>query len=278
MRTCKRSTPDPLLRTFLETYRLNLLATPRADAAVGDLYVETKGRTSSPGSLQHFLTPGFALAETTRDAPMAQVAGAITDAISLRIGLGLLEGFLAALGALGVVDEVKGAYSREGAHALRFSFSDARRDAVDAGWIGAQLIRQQFTPSHALVNPGNRYYLVTGVAKSASLSVGATSKSGRQIELAADVLKAVEAEGKITVSKEREGTYAYAGDTPLAFGVELYELAHDPRANKIKMAIPDGAIRLLAAGERARPVLEPAFIGTADDDALIDVARVSVGD
>ncbi len=54
---CRRNTQDPLIRAFLDTYGLNLLAIPRADAAVGDLYVVTNDSISAPGALSTVLTP-----------------------------------------------------------------------------------------------------------------------------------------------------------------------------------------------------------------------------
>ena len=57
----RRDSEDPLLRAFLDAYKLNLLAIPRENAQVGDVYVHTKDGVSVPGSLQYILTPEFVL-------------------------------------------------------------------------------------------------------------------------------------------------------------------------------------------------------------------------
>lgn len=49
----RRNTNDPLLRAFLDTYKVNLLAIPREGAEVGDAYVASpNGSISEPGKLR----------------------------------------------------------------------------------------------------------------------------------------------------------------------------------------------------------------------------------
>jgi hypothetical protein len=272
MRVCKRTTGDPLLQVFLKTYGLNLLSVPREDTDVGDLYVRTDGRISSPGSLTHFLTPKLKVPRATKGEQMATVTGKITNAISFSIGLSLLEGFFSAIGAVGLFGKVKSEYATAKTHSLRFSFNEALRDSLDVGLMGSKLIRHRFSKKHALVNPGNRYYLVTGVARSKSISVTAVTKSEDSVGLGVEVLKTAKAEGKVEIEKQSEGTYTYTGPKHLAFGVELYELTYDERNDKMKMLVPEGAIGVMAgAPEDRAPLLRPAFVETEDDDAFFDL-------
>jgi hypothetical protein len=269
MRVCKRSTPDPLLQLFLETYGLNLLSIPREKADAGDFYVRSNGRISSPGSIAYFLTPELEFPEVTRREAMAGVSGKITHAISFSAGVSLLEGFFTAIGAVGAFTEVKTEYAKHDVHSLRFQFKDARRDSVDPGLVGSKLIRCKFNPNHALINPGNRYYLVTGVARSKGISVTAKTRGEQSIGLGAEVLKTADAEGKVAIEKEGEGTYSYTGRKWLAFGVELYELSYDERRAKMKMLVPEGAIAVRK--ENNAPLFKPAFVETDEDEAFVEL-------
>jgi len=261
--------PDPLLQVFLDTYGLNLLSIPREKAGVGDFYVRSNGRVSSPGSLTYFLTPHLEFPEITKRETMAGVSGKLTSAISFSAGVSLLEGFFTAIGAVGAFTKLKAEYAKNNAHSLRFQFKEAKRDSVDPGLMGSKLIRHKFNPDHPLINPGNRYYLVTGVAKSKGISVTAETKTEQSIGLGAEVLKTADAEGKVSIEKEGEGTYSYTGRKWLAFGVELHELSYDERRGKMKMLVPQGAIAV--RGGNDAPLFKPAFVETKDDEAFFDL-------
>jgi hypothetical protein len=56
----KSDTDDPLMRLFLEKYRLNLLSVPRENTSVGDVYIidDKSIKFASPlGNIQYFLDP-----------------------------------------------------------------------------------------------------------------------------------------------------------------------------------------------------------------------------
>ncbi|MEO7521235.1 MAG: hypothetical protein ABIW79_05410 [Gemmatimonas sp.] len=75
---CKRTERDPLLRLFIDEYNLHLLAIPRENAAVGDVYVHDGKRTSAPGSLVHLLTPVFTMPAIVTGEQLADVAGTVS--------------------------------------------------------------------------------------------------------------------------------------------------------------------------------------------------------
>jgi hypothetical protein len=275
MAVCKRSTNDPLLKIFLDKYNLNLLSIPREKAHLGSLYVRSNGRVSTPGSISHFLTPELKIPTALTDEQMADVYGKVTHAISFSNGLGLLEGFFTAVGAMKLFDEVKADYAKKRAHSFRFSFKDTRRDSIDVGLMGSRLIRHRFDDRHALVNPGNRYYLVTGIARSSGITVTAETKESSSVALGAEVLKIAKAGGKVEIARGGEGVITYTGDKKLVFGVELYELKYDEKRQKMKMLLPPGAIQIRSASaEEKRQLLKPAFIGGADDDAFFELEEM----
>src|SRR5438067_10235743 len=115
------------MRLFLDKYGLNLLSIPREGAAVGDAYVYDGTLVSPPGSVVYLLEPPVQLPPQKRNERLADVAGSFSDRVNVDVGLGLLEGFFAVLGAAALLDRVRGAYRKANAHALRFRFSDASR-------------------------------------------------------------------------------------------------------------------------------------------------------
>ena len=269
MERCKRTTDDPLLKAFLDTYHLNLLAVPREKSQVGDLYVYSGGRTSSPGHIAEFLEPRLQLPMIAKDEQMADVQGKFTGAVSFSTGVELLEGFFAALGHPAIFQKIKLEYSRQKTHSFQFSFLKPLRDAVDVGVMGSRLIRHRFKKQHALVNEGNRYYLVTATAKSKNLTVNAQSKSRANIELDGKALGLANATNKVRMEKSGDGSITFSGSIPLVFGVELYELSYDQDEDKLKMTLPDGAIKVRSGlgGPEEMPI-QPAFIGGDSGDVF----------
>jgi hypothetical protein len=266
----KRNTSeDPLVRHFLDEYRLNLLTVPREGVKPGDLYVEDDKGITASGKVAGFLTPTPKLPRAARGETMADVSGHVSRALSLDLGLGLLQNFLLALGAVGVMDELKAGYQREKTTALRFRFTDATRDSYDLGALGRALGGSRLDPSNALVNAGNRYYLVAGVVRTPSVTLVAEDETARRVELGAGVLKAVDAEAGVSAKRAESGEVTYAGRKRLAIGVELYELAWDEDAGRLSLGNPDGALAIRGQPTASGPAA--AFIGGPEGEALVSL-------
>jgi hypothetical protein len=273
MPACQRSTDDPLLKTFLDKYHLNLLAVPRDGAQPGDLYVTANGRVSSAGFVGHFLKPALEMPEVRTKEVMADVSGMSTSAVAFSAGLELMQGFFAAVGLAGMLESVGAEYAKQKTRVFRFSFREPLRDSVDPGSLGSKLIRCRFQKDHPLVNEGNRYYLVTGVARSKSLSVRAEAHGKNAVNVDVKALMMAKAHGKLDIDTSAEGEVTYSAKKPLAFGVELYELSYDPEQNKMKMLLPAGAIAVRSVGSEAPGAspLKPALLGGEQGDAFIDL-------
>lgn len=267
---CKRkaASRDPLLNVFLEKYHLNLLALPRENADVGDLYVHDGERTGSPGQLAPFLARPFRMPRVARNEAMPSLAGTVSNSVKTELGLGLLEGFLLALGATLPLAEVKAHWTAKGARNLRFKIEDARRDSVDPGQLGLALIDNALSEDHPLYDEKNRYYLVTGVARSKSLTVAFEDEQGKALDLGVDAAGIGTAEAGVGITRGATGEVRFAGRRSLAIGVELYELY--VLGERIRMRLPDGALTMRTTGApaaRARPV----FIGGEDSDVFLEL-------
>jgi len=265
---CNRNTQDPLLRIFLDKYNLNLLSIPREKATVGDLYVHDGKRVSTPGSVTYFLDPPMKMPTINAGESMADVTGKITNRISIDVGFGLLEGFLSVMGAASFVTRIRASYEAKKAKALRFRYTQAVRDSVDVMRVGSMLIRRKIKEGHALYSKDMRYYLVTAVARSPSISVTVESEDTKLVNIDIGFLNAAKTSIGVSAAKSEEGEVTYSGEKNLAFGVELYELQYDTKRNTLKLALPTGAIQVRGA---RTPVAKPAFIGGPQESAFISI-------
>ena len=254
----RRNTSDPLVRAFLDTYKINLLSVPREKADVGDAYVATATGVSTPGQLRHLLKPDLAMPDVTRGEKMTDLAGKQTRGIELKAGLKLLEDFFSAIGADMVVGKIRAEYEHKRTGQLRFRLRNATRDSVDAFAFGKALIPCHLNEKQPFVAEGNRYYVTVGVVRSTSITVTAQDESENKIDIDLNAIKsAVSAQGKLGVEKGREGELTYEGAVPLAFGVELVELTYDTDEQKF---LVDGVSEALKLRAEPKPI-KRAFIG-----------------
>jgi hypothetical protein len=270
----RRNSRDELLRAFLDTYRLNLLAVPRQGAEVGDTYVDTPSGVTAPGNLKHLLEPTITMPTLNRDEEMSGIQGKQTAAIELKAGLKLLEGFFSAIGAAGAVGNIKTAYEHKQTSAVRFKLLKPKRDWVDTLAFGKALIDCRLNAKHPFVHPDNRYYVATAVVRSTSITVSAEDNNTNDINLEATALQgAIGPDIKLGVKRESSGEMTYDGEVPLAFGVELLEMIFDQNEQKFYLkGLTDPQV--IRDDEVIRKNLDEsrAFIGDANrGDVFINV-------
>ena len=67
------------------------------------------------------------------------------------------------------------------------------------------------------------YFVVTGVAKSPSISIALDGDQKQVMDVNAEVKQLVNASGGISIETSGSGQITFKGDKSLAFGVELFE-------------------------------------------------------
>jgi hypothetical protein len=264
-----RNSSDPLLDSLLKKYHLNLLSVPRENALVGDLYMQENNSNvvSTPGNIINFLTPKFEIPVVKQNEQMADVSGQVSKDISGKAGFDFLEGFLEKLGAAGIGAKIRGAYEGSKNNKILFGYPNPKRDSVDPFEFGTKLMGHSFITDHPLYAEGRRYYVVTGVAKTNSLSIELQGDEKQALDLNANIAEIGNASGGFKLENNQTGKITYTGDKNLVFGVELYELKYPKDGQKFSMSPTENA-KLL----RGRPGDEPAFIGDPDDgDAFISI-------
>jgi hypothetical protein len=261
----RRTTDDPLLRLFIDRYHLHLLAIPREHAAVGDVYVEARGRVSAPGRIEHLLMPAFTLPDVRRGERLADVAGQVTRHIDMSAGINLLENILAGLGlpaALSVRE------SLQRSSGVGFRFHDVFRDWLDVLELGMRLPDYRLARSQAAVSEQDRLHVTTAVLSTSAISLELDRTAGG--ELAMQLEAAVFGAANASVGIERSESITISAERRLAFGVELHELefAGEEREPRLKRTAVPLRVR---AGPRpmVRDRIVPTLIGGPRGDMFL---------
>jgi hypothetical protein len=253
-----------LVEEFLKTYKINLLSIPRESADVGDAYVATPQGVFPPGRLWYLLTPDFQMPKVRRNERMTDIAGTKTRALELKLGIKLLEDFVSAIGADLAIDKVRAEYEHKRTGNLRFSLKNATRDSVDPFEFGLALAQCRLDEKQPFIAEENRYYVSVGVVRSPSITVSAEDENSNAIDVDVGALKgAIGVESKLDIERGSKGELTYRGKIPLAFGVELVEMAYDIEQQKF----------LLTAMRTAVPIrdemnIEKTFIGDAEHGSV----------
>jgi hypothetical protein len=265
---CKRSTDDPLVRKFLDDYGVNLLRIPRENARCGDLYVKNGRAVTAPADPRGLLIdPPAELPPVYPDEKLVDLAGAISKKVSFDVGLGLLDGFLAALGAAGVIDTLEAQLEHAHDGGIRFRFRHATRDSVDPGALGNVFYGRRIDTGHPLITAKSEFYVVGGVVRTRSISITLQDNRSQSIGIGADVLHLLSTHADVTAERENTGEITYSGRKPLAIGVELYALRYDAANSRFEMSPAERALAL-----RGRPLPPAPAFPAEDDEALLDIA------
>jgi hypothetical protein len=251
---------------FLERYKLNLLAVPRERARCGDVYLRDGARVSSAVDITQLLDESVRLPPQFDGEPLADLAGSLSDGVSLKLGLGLLQGFLVAIGAAAVVSKVSAGYERGRSAKLRFRFAHVTRDSVDPASLSSVLEGRSFRSTQPLLQHASEYFIAAAVVRSPSISVIAEDSRARKVDLGAEVLAAVDGHAGVAFEAAGDGEVTFRGDTPLAIALELYELRYDEALGSFSMRpqAPDDHVRL---GKDRTPI--PVVVAPGDEALLV---------
>jgi hypothetical protein len=272
----KRNTDDPLIRTFIDKYNLHLLSIPRANVGIGDLYRYDGRQVSYPGKISYFLDPLFEISNITSGEKMADISGTTSKKIDTNFGLEFLETFLISLGAEGIVNKVRNSYQSKNTFALKFRFTDLTRDYIDPYWLSEEISNHTIKKESAMYGEGYRYFLVTAVVRSPSISIVAEDEKSRAIDIEAQsIIQLANISADVSIEKLDHGEITFRGKDNLVFGVELHELLYDTKDNRFRFNTFTETIKLRAKDSIiTRTGIKPVFIGDRDnDDVFLSVVE-----
>lgn len=248
---------------FLDRYKFHLLPIPLEDPLVGDICIYDGNDIKARSSITDFLENSYQFTELP-PRHMPDISGTMSRAVSMDIGTGLLQNFLNAFGIGTVVQKIEVEFTNKGVRSLKFAFIDAIRHSINVVRVATDLMKSTFmiSENHPLYTEGNRYYLVTAVARTSSLSIVTQDSTQRSIQLDINALQAINLSVKRSVGISSEGNLTFSSlRDSLAFGVELHELNYDLRTKSFKI----NAVRKFVGVRGASSKRDPAYIGDPID-------------
>lgn len=264
---CKRNSDDPLVRMFLDRYKLNLLALPRERAFCGEIYVRQRRRVSSGAALDGLVEPNVTLPPTFEGEQLSALEGELSNSVQFSAGISLLRGFLTAIGAGAILSKLSAHFERGRTAHLRFSFGEVTRDSMNPTGLATALQGRRLVAKNPLVQPNADYFVTAAVVRSPAIGVVAEDERKRRVELGAEALQVAGADTDVALESGANGELTFRGTTPLAIGLELYELRFD-EAGKLSMLAQDPRDPV-HAGKEAVP--DPAFLDP-DGNVLLELA------
>lgn len=252
----------------MDQYQLNLLLVPRESASLGDVYIREGGskRLSFPSHISSFLEPRFEMPPPTVDETFGNnISGITSNEVDASIGLEFLEGFLNILSigsSLGT--KVRAYFEEKGARKISFNFADATRDSVQPELLRSELGRYHVKEdSNLSAEEERRYYIVTGLAKSPSISIIAEGNNQKRLDVNAQAVGISNFSADVSILKSEEGKIIFSDKKRLVFGVELFELEYNNITKRFRLKLTEEVfkVRKEQEEESIRKVLKPAFIG-----------------
>jgi hypothetical protein len=264
---------DPLLQIMMKEYQVNLLSVPREKSSLGDVYIRegNNKRLSFPSQISSFLEPHFQMPPPKSDEEFGNnVSGTTSDRVDASMGLEFLEGFLNVLSMGNFGTKVRAYFEQKGTQKVSFSFADATRDSVDPELLRSELGRYHVKEDSNLSEEGQRYYIVTGLAKSPSISIIAEGENQKKLDIDAKAGGISTISSDVSIQKSQEGKIIFNGQKRLVFGVELCELEYNHITRRFRLKQTDEVFKVREAGGkevmRTRKVLKPVLIGNKGDD------------
>ena len=265
---CRRSSDDPLVRMFLDRYKINLLAVPRERAFCGQVYVRNGRGVSSGAGLDGLVEPAVSLPQAFEGEPLAALEGELSNGVEIGVGVGLLRGFLTAIGAGAVLSRLSTGFERSSTAQLRFNFRNVSLDSIDPSSLAGALAGRRLVADNPLVQPGNDYFVTAGVVRSTAIGVVAEDSRRRRVELGAELGQVLDADAGVTLESSGNGELTFTGSSPLAIGLELYKL-HLDDAGVLRMTPQDPRDPVQAGRE---PAPEPELVAPGDE-ALLELVE-----
>lgn len=270
----KRNTDDPLRKTFLETYRLNLLPVPLEDTLVGDICIYDGNDIVARSSITDFLEKPYQIPSITI-SKIPDISGIMSRAVSVDIGINVLESFITAFGIGSIIQKIHASFQSNGVSSLKFRFTNAVRNSINVVRVANDLIKNSFSisESHPLYSKGNQYYLVSAAARTRSLSIITQGNDQKTVNIDANILQIGEASSGAKIENSTDGELTFNGKDSLAFGVELHLLDYDQAKKTFKINALRKYVGLRGTLPDAR---NPVFIEGMERNAFLETGILKI--
>jgi hypothetical protein len=217
--------------TYLNGIGYNVVRLPRRGIEPLDVLGQTGLSLERLGRLDQIWASSKPVPRPGPDQDAAKISGQRTNEMKLSVGLKLLEGVLAAVGAK--VPQVDFAYAK--ASTLQFTFGDVTARGVDPLLVG------EFLGSGDLKGPNpvfDRYFhdedakafVLTEVLLAKSISVSAKDEHSGDVKVDIPAIQqAVGVDVQVAAKVGSGSDLTFAGAQPVTFGFKAFEIAFDGR-------------------------------------------------
>ena len=132
--------------------------------------------------------------------------------------------------------KLRSAYGSKNTKSIKFRFSNVTRDYINPFLLGSELNGYRVIEDHPLYSESYRYYVVTGVVRSTSISIIAQENDNKEANIQIDpIQQLVSVSTEFTIKKSGDKEITFEGGKKLAFAIELYELIYDKVSKRFRM-------------------------------------------
>jgi hypothetical protein len=217
-----------MAENWLRQYGFNSVQLPRRDLTPMDVLLKGgDGQFSTKvGALPMVLSNQRQPPAVTSGEPTANIARSVTRKVEAKLGISILGSLLGAV--TGSKLGVEGGLNR--ASELSITYEDVLQDSVPIielqGWMEGAEVE---APRQALTwLNDDELATITGVLRSAKLSVSGTRTQGGSLELDVPAISGiVSGTAKVSAEGSTSSTITFEGAEPIAFGLQVFRMIYE---------------------------------------------------
>jgi len=186
--------------------------------------------------------------------------------VSLKYGLHFtfLEAFLNQLWVGSFGTSIRSKIETKDIQSIRFCFKDPIREWIDPYEFANELGLYRIKEESPVFEAENRYYVVTAVARSKSISIIAQDRNNKTVDVKSHVTPLIDASANVSTETFQDLGITFKGQEKLVFGVELYELVYNINTKRFRMKWSEEPV-MIRGEEKLQQVIKPSFIGEKED-------------
>jgi len=256
---------DPLY-SLLRSFGYNVVRLPRSTIKPLQLFTKKNNQLYPLGQMSGvFVSRGdVSLPNILENQPVADLSGKKSGDLSLGLGLSILGGILSSFGGSAAGLDAK--YGQ--AKSVSFQYEEVLEDSVEMTQLDRFLDDADIDPHSKSVGAlleSDQVYVTTSTIKSRKFTIVPKAKGGAELGInVPEIQKIVGGNVKVSRSNKDSSVITFGGDTPLVFGVQVWQLFYDNgKYTRSKPAPPKMMLKPSGTG-RAKLLTDGPFISIGE--------------